>query len=40
LYQTQKIDDNDDCGAIGRMKIGRGNWSTWREPAPVTLCPP
>jgi hypothetical protein len=25
LYQTQKIDDNDDCGAIGRMKIGRGN---------------
>jgi hypothetical protein len=22
------------------MKIGRGNWSTWRKPAPVPLCPP
>jgi ribosomal protein L32E len=23
-----------DCGAIGGMKIGRGNRSTWRKPAP------
>jgi hypothetical protein len=29
-----------DCGAIGRMRIGRGNWSTWRKPAPAPLCPP
>jgi hypothetical protein len=32
--------DEDDCGAIGGMKIGRGDRSTWREPAPATLCPP
>jgi membrane glycosyltransferase len=29
-----------DCGAVGGMKIGRGNRSTWRKPAPVPLCPP
>jgi hypothetical protein len=28
-----------DDGEIGGM-IGRGNWSTWRNPAPVPLCPP
>jgi hypothetical protein len=27
-------------GAIGGMKIGRGNWSTRRKPAPAPLCPP
>jgi hypothetical protein len=31
--------DDDDCGAIGGMKIGRGNRSTWRKPAPMPLCP-
>jgi hypothetical protein len=36
-YQPQMIDDGD-CGAIGGMKIGRGNRSTWRRPAPVPLC--
>jgi hypothetical protein len=35
LYQPQIIDDGD-CG----MKIGRGNWSTRRKPAPAPLCPP
>jgi hypothetical protein len=39
LYQSQMIDD-DDCGAIGGMKIGRGNQSTRRKPAPAPLCPP
>jgi hypothetical protein len=39
LYQPQMIDDSD-CGAIGVMKIGRGNRSTWRKPAPVPLCLP
>jgi hypothetical protein len=39
LYQPQMIDDGD-CGAIGGMKIGRGNRSTRRKPAPVPLCPP
>jgi hypothetical protein len=38
LYQPQMIDEGD-CGAIGGMKIGRGNRSTRRKPAPATLCP-
>jgi hypothetical protein len=37
--QPQMIDDGD-CGAIGGMKIGRGNRSTRRKPAPVPLCTP
>jgi hypothetical protein len=40
LYQLQMTDDDDDCGAIGGMKIGRGNRNTRRKPAPVSLCPP
>jgi hypothetical protein len=39
LYKPQMIDEGD-CGAIGGMKIGRGNRSTRRKPAPVPLCPP
>jgi hypothetical protein len=39
LYKPQMIDE-DDCGAIGRMKIGRGNRSTRRKPAPAPLSPP
>jgi hypothetical protein len=39
IVQPQMIDVGD-CGVIGGMKIGRGNRSTWRNPAPVTLCPP
>jgi hypothetical protein len=31
---------DDDCGAIGGMKIGRGNRSTRSKPAPVPLSPP
>jgi hypothetical protein len=38
MYQPQ-IDDGD-CEAIGGLKIGRGNRSTRREPAPVPLRPP
>jgi hypothetical protein len=38
LYQPQMIDDGD-CGAIGGMKIGRGNRSTRRKPVPMPLCP-
>jgi hypothetical protein len=30
----------DECGAIGGMKIGRGNRSTRRKLAPAPLCPP
>jgi hypothetical protein len=33
LYKPQTIDEGD-CGAIGGMKIGRGNRSTRRKPAP------
>jgi hypothetical protein len=32
--------DEDDCGEIGGMKIGRGNRSTRRKPAPAPLYPP
>jgi hypothetical protein len=39
FYQLQMI-DNGDCGEIGGMKIGKGNRSTQRKPAPVSLCPP
>jgi hypothetical protein len=39
LYKPQMI-DKGDYGAIGGMKIGRGNRSTWRKPAPAPLCPP
>jgi hypothetical protein len=38
LYQPRMIDD--DYGAVGGMRIGRGNRSTRRKPAPVPLCPP
>jgi hypothetical protein len=38
LYQPQMIDD--ECGAVGGMRFGRGNRSTWRKPAPVALCSP
>jgi hypothetical protein len=39
LYKPQMIDEGD-CGATGGMKIGRGNRSTQRKPAPAPLCPP
>jgi hypothetical protein len=40
LYKPQMIDEGD-CGAIGGMKIGRGNRSTRKKkPAPAPLCPP
>jgi hypothetical protein len=31
---------NNECGAVGGMRIGRGNRSTRRKPAPVSICPP
>jgi hypothetical protein len=34
------IDDNDDeCGAVGGMRIGRRNRSTGSKPGPVPLGP-
>jgi hypothetical protein len=39
LYQPRMIGDGD-CGEIGGMKIGRGNRSFRRNPAPAPLCPP
>jgi hypothetical protein len=39
LYQPQMIDDGD-CGAIGGMKIGRGNRSTRRKLTPPPHCLP
>jgi hypothetical protein len=32
--------DDDDYGAVGGMRIDRGNRSTRRKPVPVPLCPP
>jgi hypothetical protein len=31
---------DDECGAVDGMKIDRGNRSTRRKPAPVSLSPP
>jgi hypothetical protein len=39
LYQPLMIDD-DDYGAVDGMRIGRGNRSTRKKPAPVPRCPP
>jgi hypothetical protein len=36
LYQPRMIGEGD-CSEIGGMKIGRGNRSTWRKPAPAPL---
>jgi hypothetical protein len=36
LYQPRMVDD--ECGAVGGMKIGRGNRSIQRKPAAVPLC--
>jgi hypothetical protein len=33
-------DDDDECGVVGGIKIGRGNRSTWIKPAPVPFCSP
>jgi hypothetical protein len=32
--------DNDEYGAVGGMRIGRGNRRPRRKPAPVLLFPP
>jgi hypothetical protein len=32
--------DDDEYGGVCGMRIGRGNRSIQREPAPVPLCPP
>jgi hypothetical protein len=38
LYPPRMMDD--ECGAVGGMRIGRGNRNTRRKCAPVPLCPP
>jgi hypothetical protein len=39
LTNQPQIDD-DECGAVGGMRIGMGNHSTRRKPAPMLLSPP
>jgi hypothetical protein len=39
LYQPCMIHDCE-CGAVGGVRVGRGNRSTARKSAPVPLCPP
>jgi hypothetical protein len=38
-YCTSPMIGEGDCGAIGAMKIGKGNRSTRRKPATAPLCP-
>jgi hypothetical protein len=38
-YLTLELDD-DECGALGGIRIGRGNLSSRRKPTPMSLCPP
>jgi hypothetical protein len=38
LYQPRMIDD--ECGIVGEMRIGRGNRSSRRKLALMSLCPP
>jgi hypothetical protein len=41
VYQPRMLDDDDDeYGAVGGMRIGRGNRSTRSKPAPVPIFPP
>jgi hypothetical protein len=40
LFYQHRMKDDDDYGAVGGMRIGRGNRSTRKKPAPVPLCPP
>jgi hypothetical protein len=40
IHDDDDDDDDDECGTVGGKRIGRGNRSTWRKPAPVSLCPP
>jgi hypothetical protein len=39
LYQSRMLDDGE-CEAVGGMRIDRGDRSTRRKPAPMSLCPP
>jgi hypothetical protein len=38
LYQPWMIDD--ECGAVGGIRFGSRNRSTWRKPVPMPLRPP
>jgi hypothetical protein len=38
LYQLRMIDD--ECEAVGGMRIDRGNRNSRRKPTPVPQCPP
>jgi hypothetical protein len=38
LYHPRML--HDECGAVGGMRIGKGNRSIRRKPVPVPLCPP
>jgi hypothetical protein len=31
------IDDDDECGAVGGIRINGRNRNTWRKPAPMPL---
>jgi hypothetical protein len=35
-----RMRDDDESGAVGGMTIGRGDGSTWRKTATVSLCSP
>jgi hypothetical protein len=39
IWPIVPVPDDDECGAVGGMRISRGNLSTRRNPATVSLCP-
>jgi hypothetical protein len=42
VSMLHSVDDKtiDECVAVDEMRIGKGNRSARRKPAPVLLCPP
>jgi hypothetical protein len=39
IVPARMIDD-DECGAVGGINVGRRSRNSWKQPAPVSLCPP
>jgi hypothetical protein len=42
VFRPHSFDDrmNNECGAVGGTRIGRGNRNTRRKPALMPVCPP
>jgi hypothetical protein len=42
VLRLYSFDDrmSNECGAVGGIRIGRGNRNTGRKPAALPICPP